>query len=229
MVVIFDRAMWFAGRVRRCAAPLAVLAGLGVYLVAAPTAWTYASTADYRRTAADVPAAPVAIVMGAGVDGAGKPTPFLAGRLRTAADLYRRGKVRVLLVTGDNGSRGYDEPSAMRDFLVAGGIPAQRIVLDYAGFDTWDSCVRAKKIFGVDRATVVTQEFHLPRAVALCRAAGIDAYGVGHDSSTVDARVTRDGYAREVLASVKAVGDVVFTPGPRFLGPPEPGVRKALR
>lgn len=228
MVVIFDRAMWFAGRVRRCAAPLAVLAGLGVYLVAAPTAWTYASTADYRRTAADVPAAPVAIVMGAGVDGAGKPTPFLAGRLRTAADLYRRGKVRVLLVTGDNGSRGYDEPSAMRDFLVAGGIPAQRIVLDYAGFDTWDSCVRAKKIFGVDRAIVVTQLFHLPRAVALCRAAGIRAYGVGHDSRPMHADTTDYGYAREVFASIKATGTLLFHPRPRFLGRRETGVQRAL-
>lgn len=216
-------------RVRRLVAPLTVLAGLGVYALAAPSAWMYAGTSEYRLTPATVPVTPVAIVLGAGLDPDGKPSPFLAGRLRLAADLYQRGKVRVVLVTGDNSRKSYDEPTAMRNFLIANGIPAGRVVLDYAGFDTWDSCVRAKKIFGVDRATVVTQEFHLPRAVALCRAAGIDAYGVGHDSSTVDARVTRDGYAREVLASVKAVGDVVFTPGPRFLGPPEPGVRKALR
>ncbi|MGI8329891.1 SanA/YdcF family protein [Actinomadura scrupuli] len=213
--------------VRRGAGPLAVLAGLGSYAVAAPTAWMYADTAPYRLTAATVPAAPVAIVLGAGLEGA-RPSPFLAGRLRTTADLYRRGKVRVILVTGDNSRKSYDEPSAMRDFLVAEGVPADRIVLDYAGFDTWDSCARAKEIFGVRRAIVVTQKFHLPRAVALCRSVGIEAYGVGHDTYPIDGRTTTYGYAREVVASIKAVGDLVAHPRPRFLGPREPGVERAL-
>lgn len=220
--------MLIIGWARRWAGPLVVLAGLGAYLVLVPTAWVYASTAEYRKSAAEVPAAPVGIVMGAGLDPQGKPTPFLAGRLRTAADLYRRGKVKVLLVTGDNGSKAYDEPTAMRDYLVADGIPAQRIVLDYAGFDTWDSCVRAKKIFGVDRAIVVTQLFHLPRAVALCRAAGIQAYGVGHDSRPVHATTTDYGYFREFFASIKATGTLIFHPRPRFLGHKETGVQRAL-
>lgn len=213
--------------VRRGAGPLTVLAGLGLYAVAAPTAWMYASTGPYRLTAATVPAAPVAIVLGAGLEGA-KPSPFLAGRLRTTVDLYRRGKVRAILVTGDNSRKGYDEPSAMRDFLVADGVPAERIVLDYAGFDTWDSCARAKEIFGVKRAIVVTQEFHLPRAVALCRSVGIETYGVGHDTYPMDHQTTEYGYAREVVASVKAVGDLVAHPRPRLLGPREPGIQRAL-
>ncbi|MCW2919996.1 MAG: hypothetical protein JWN52_8064 [Actinomycetia bacterium] len=212
---------------KRGAGPLAVVAGLGVYALAAPTAWMYASTSSYRLTTATVPAAPVAVVMGAGLEG-GKPSPFLAGRLRTTMDLYHRGKVRAILVTGDNSRKGYDEPSAMRDFLVAKGVPADRIVLDYAGFDTWDSCARAKKIFGVNRAIVVTQKFHLPRAVALCRSAGIDAYGVGHDTYAMDHGTTEYGYAREVLASLKAMGDVVAHPQPHFLGPREPGIQQAL-
>jgi vancomycin permeability regulator SanA len=206
---------------------LAVLAGLGIYALGAPTAWMYASTRPYRLTVDTVPAAPVALVLGAGLEG-GRPSPFLAGRLRTTVDLYHRGKVRVILVTGDNSRKGYDEPSAMRDFLVANGVPAERIVLDYAGFDTWDSCARAKEIFGVDRAIVVTQQFHLPRAVALCRSVGIAAYGVGHDSYPLDHQTTEYGYAREVIASIKAIGDLVGHPRPHFLGPREPGVQRAL-
>lgn len=213
---------------RRMTGPSVVLAGLGVYLVAVPSAWVYASTSSYRTVADRVPAAPVAIVMGAGLDGRGRPSPFLAGRLQTAADLYRRGKIRAILVTGDNSRKDYDEPTAMRAYLVKLKIQANRIVLDYAGFDTWDSCVRAKKIFGVDRAIVVTQVFHLPRAVALCRAAGIEAYGVGHDSLLVDRGPTRYGYFREVFASIKAINAVVFRPRPRFLGPKEPGIGRAL-
>jgi vancomycin permeability regulator SanA len=216
-----------ARRLRRAAGPLTVLAALVVHAAAVPAAWMYASTAPYRLTAATVPAAPVAIVLGAGLDGA-KPSPFLAGRLRTAADLYRRGKVRVILVTGDNSRKSYDEPSAMRDFLTAEGVPTGRIVLDYAGFDTWDSCARAKQIFGVHRAIVVTQKFHLPRAVALCRSVGIQTYGVGHDTYPLDATATEYGYAREVIASIKASGDLVTHPRPRFLGPREPGVQRAL-
>jgi vancomycin permeability regulator SanA len=116
----------------------------------------------------------------------------------------------------------------MRDYLVKHGVPTQKIVVDDAGFDTWDSCVRAKKIFGVDRATVVTQEFHLPRAVALCRRAGIDAWGIGQDSSSSDELRTDFGYGREVLASLKAMGDVLTGADPRFLGPKEAGVQQAL-
>lgn len=215
-------------RLRAWAAPLAVLAGLLAYVLMAPAGWLLASTAPYRLPAGRVPPAPVAIVLGAGLDAAGRPMPFLIGRLRTAADLYHRGKVRVILVTGDNSRKDYDEPTAMRDFLVSEGVPAQRIVLDYAGFDTWDSCARAKKIFGVDRATVVTQRFHLPRAVALCRAAGIRAYGVGHDTMSLDRATTEYGYVRELPAALKALADLTGHPEPTFLGPRESGVQQAL-
>lgn len=147
----------------------------------APATWMY-SVADARvRTIADAPAQQVAVVFGAGLWD-GKPSPYLANRLNTAAELYRDGKVKVVLVTGDNSREEYDEPDAMRAYLVAHGVPDKRIVSDFAGFDTWDSCVRAKKIFGVDRAVLVSQGFHIRRAIALCRAAGIDAYGVGVDA-----------------------------------------------
>ncbi|MFF1834126.1 vancomycin high temperature exclusion protein [Streptomyces sp. NPDC058231] len=191
----------------------------------APATWLY-TTADARvRTTAEAPAQQVAVVFGAGLRD-GKPSAYLANRLRAAAELYRDGKVRVVLVTGDNSREDYDEPDAMRAFLVAHGVPDRRVVSDFAGFDTWDSCVRAKKIFGVDRAVLVSQGFHIRRAIALCRAAGIDAYGVG-----VDARHDVTWYyggTREMFAAGKAALDVVFRPDPHFLGPAEHGVGKAL-
>ncbi|MEU5654365.1 ElyC/SanA/YdcF family protein [Streptomyces sp. NPDC047737] len=191
----------------------------------APATWLY-TTADARvRTTAGTPAQQVAVVFGAGL-WQGRPSPYLAHRLDAAAELYRTGKVRVVLVTGDNSRVEYDEPDAMRAYLTGRGVPDARIVSDYAGFDTWDSCVRAKKIFGVDRAVLVSQGFHIRRAIALCRSAGIDAYGVGVDA--VHDVTWYYGGTREVLAAGKALLDVVFEPDPHFLGPRETGVSEAL-
>ncbi|RKT52927.1 SanA/YdcF family protein [Saccharothrix australiensis] len=206
---------------------LVVAALLGV-VATAPWVWVRAASAPHRYAAADVPDAPVALVLGAGLRD-GKPTSFLAGRLDVAADLYRRGKVKVLLVSGDNSRREYDEPTAMRTYLIDRGVPERVIVADYAGLDTWDSCTRAKRIFGVSKATVVTQEFHLPRAVALCREAGLEAFGVGHDTWGRWSTTTAYGHFREVVASGKALWDgLVAKPDPRFLGPLETGVSRAL-
>ena len=198
---------------------------LGAVLALAPATWMHMVAEPRLRTTADVPARDVAVVFGAGL-WKGRPTPYLAHRLDTAAELYRTGKVRVLLVTGDNSRTAYDEPSAMRAYLTERGVPEGRIVSDYAGFDTWDSCVRAKKVFGVDRAVLVTQDFHIKRAVALCGAAGVDAYGVGvaepHD------RTWYYGTTRELAAAAKAALDAGLRPDPHFLGPKEPGVTEAL-
>ncbi|MEU5876139.1 ElyC/SanA/YdcF family protein [Spirillospora sp. NPDC047279] len=215
-------------RLRRLAPALTGLVCLGGYLLVAPLGGAYANTAPYRSGPADVPATPVALVLGAGIWSDNSPSTLLARRLDLAADLYRRGKVKVLLVSGDNRIKGYDEPTAMRDYLVAHGVPARKIVRDFAGLDTWDSCARAKRVFQVDRLTVVTQKFHLPRAVALCRAAGLDAYGVGDDSMGVRIGVTVKGYVREPVAMLKAMTDVVVKPDPTHLGPVEPSVRRAL-
>ncbi|WP_435849158.1 SanA/YdcF family protein [Streptomyces lavendulocolor] len=194
-------------------------------LALTPAAWLRAVADDRLRTAADVPARDVAVVFGAGL-WKGRPTPYLAHRLDTAAALYRDGKVRVVLVTGDNGRVEYDEPDAMRAYLRERGVPDRRIVSDYAGFDTWDSCVRAKRIFGVDRAVLVTQDFHIRRAVALCRAADIDVYGVGVGEPRDS--VWYYGQGRELVAAGKAALDAVFEPDPTFLGRKETGVTEAL-
>lgn len=190
-----------------------------------PSTWMYVVTGDRLRTTADAPHAEVAVVFGAGLWN-GEPSPYLANRLDAAAELYRAGRVEVVLVTGDNSREDYDEPDAMRTYLSEHGVPDGHIVSDYAGFDTWDSCVRAKKIFGVDRAVLISQGFHIRRAVALCQEAGVESYGVG-----VDAKHDVTWYyggAREILAAGKAALDAVFQPDPRFLGPKEPGVARAL-
>ena len=190
-----------------------------------PSAWVDAFASPRVYGVADAPAAPVAVVFGAGlVDGA--PSAYLAHRLDAAAALYRSHRVRALLVTGDNSRTNYNEPAAMRSYLAAHGVPADRVVLDYAGFDTWDSCARARRIFGVERAVLVSQAFHIPRALVLCRAAGLTVYGVG-----VDERHDVTWYyggAREVGADDKAVLDAVLRPDPTLLGPKEPGIRRAL-
>ena len=204
-----------------------MLCALGVYALLLPLGWMYAGSARYRTSPRKVQATAVGIVFGAGAP-QGQPSPMLVGRLDLGLELYRTGKVQVLLVTGDNSRSHYNEPLVMRDYLIARGMPSGRIVLDYAGFDTWDSCVRAKKIFGIDRAILITQRFHLPRAITLCRSVGIDASGVGDDSRPYAPISTVISYLRELPAGLKATYDLLAKPGPRFLGPPEPGVHRAL-
>ncbi|MWA10969.1 hypothetical protein E5671_17550 [Streptomyces sp. BA2] len=204
----------------------AVQAFMAVCVVALlPATWLFVTAEGRLHTTADVPRTRVAVVFGAGL-WEGEPSPYLAHRLDAAAELYEAGRIEVVLVTGDNSRVDYDEPDAMRAYLTERGVPGRRIVSDYAGFDTWDSCVRAKKVFGVDRAVLISQGFHIRRAVALCRAAGVSSYGVGVDAKH-DATWYYGG-ARELFAAGKAAFDSAFQPDPRFLGPREPGVDRAL-
>jgi SanA protein len=169
----------------------------------------------------DVPSRAVAIVLGAGLWADGSITPVLADRVATAADLYQAGAVRVLLFSGDNRFVGYNEPQAMFEYAVRLGVPEDAIVLDYAGRRTYDSCYRARAIFGVDRALVVTQRFHAPRALYLCDALGLDA---------VAAVADRQNYAprrfvwetREYLALALAWWDVNVRHPVPVLGEPLP-------
>jgi vancomycin permeability regulator SanA len=166
-----------------------------------------------------VPDRPVALVLGAGLEPNGFPTLMLADRVRGAVELYRRGAVTHLLMSGDNSRADYDEPTSMRRLALDAGVPAEAITLDFAGFSTFDSCTRARKIFGVTSAVVVTQDFHAARAVATCRAAGIDAVVFaqstnGYAPSDVHALKTR-----EKAAVVKAFWDDVTGAQPHFLGP----------
>ncbi|MFD9597740.1 vancomycin high temperature exclusion protein [Kitasatospora sp. NPDC059973] len=206
---------------RRTFQLVAVLCSLAL----APSAWLWVSAGDRVGTVRSAPNAPVAVVFGAGLF-EGRPSPYLAHRLDAAVDLYRERKVQAILVTGDNGRAGYDETDAMRQYLIEHGVPQVRVVGDYAGFDTWDSCTRAHRVFGVDRAVLVSQDFHVRRALALCEAAGIDAYAVGvpelHDATWLY------GGLREVPGAGKALLNAWLRPDPFFLGPREEGIPKAL-
>lgn len=181
---------------------------------------------DTFAEVSDVPQRDVVIVLGAGLRG-GAPSPYLRARLDLARDLLAEGTAKVVLVSGDNRTQEYDEPTAMRDYLVGEGVPAELIVRDYAGRDTYDTCVRAKQTFGVDEAVVVTQGYHLPRAVATCRAVGLDAVGLGDWSMKTYGSTWRAGSLREYPANVKAAWDVLAAREP-VLGEKESGVRDAL-
>jgi len=156
-----------------------------------------------------LPAVPVALVLGAEVYADGRPSSFLRARLDLAVELYRRGLVEQVLVSGDGRSRFYDETGGMRAYLLLHGVPATALVLDPAGLDTYDSCLRARDVFGVRKLVVVSQSYHLPRALVICRALGLDAWGVGDDTVRSHPRVWAHGTRRELAANVKLVLDLI--------------------
>ena len=169
--------------------------------------WVNTRTAGRIYTnAGEVPPAPVALVLGAGLWRDGSPTPALYDRVATAVDLYQAGRVKKLLMSGDNRFVNYNEPAAMKKLAIQLGAPAEDIVLDYAGRRTYDSCYRAKEIFGVRKVVVVTQRFHLDRALFLCDALGIESVGVVADRRVY--QTMRWWELREVLATAGAWWDV---------------------
>jgi vancomycin permeability regulator SanA len=164
----------------------------------------------------------VAIVFGAGLTRDGAPTAVLRDRVETAAQLYFSGKAEKLLMSGDNRFVEYNEPEAMRQYALDLGVPDEAIVLDYAGRRTYDTCYRAKAIFGVERAILVTQDFHLPRALYLCNALGIEAVGVKANNNYYRKISRLIWNTRELLATFGAVVDVQITKPMPVLGKPEP-------
>ncbi|MCU1599360.1 MAG: rane protein [Frankiales bacterium] len=174
------------------------------------------------------PTRSVAIVFGAGLHPDGTPSAFLQQRLDLAVALFEEHRVRALLVTGDNATSSHDEPAAMSAYLVQHGVPAKDVVVDDAGFSTYDSCYRAKAVFGVKDAVLVSQGYHLPRAVFTCRRLGIDAVGLGGSELSAHTGKTVRFSVREVLSSVKASWQLLTKPKPHFLGPHEPGLDSAI-
>jgi SanA protein len=172
----------------------------------------------------DVPQRPVTIIFGAQVMPSGRLSAMLADRVATGAALYHAGKTDVLLMTGDNSIKEYNEPEAMRRYALQLGVPDDAIVLDYAGFRTYDSCYRARDIFQVERAILVTQRYHLDRALLTCDNLGLDVVGVAADDQRPEGYRTRSlvfGQLREIPATTFAVLDLVRRPTP-VLGEPLP-------
>jgi len=198
----------------------AILAGavLAIVVVAIPNLVVWRGG---REPVTDVPAkvphAQAALVLGAQVLASGRPSDMLFDRVKAAEDLYRAGRVDKLLLSGDHSRVNYDEVGTMRKMMLADGIPAADIFTDHAGFDTWDSAQRAKRVFDVDSAVVVTQGFHMARALYEARHAGLQASGFLADRRDYG-RVMPRLEAREALARVKALGDVLTGASPKFLG-----------
>jgi SanA protein len=132
--------------------------------------------------------------------------------------LYKRGKIRKLILSGDHGASDYDEVNAMKLFVVRQGVPADDVFMDHAGFRTYDSCYRARDVFGVRSMTIITNGFHLPRALYIANTLGIDAVGVASDRRRY--RTENYNNLREFAARCKAYVDInILKLKPKYLGP----------
>jgi vancomycin permeability regulator SanA len=204
---------------------LSLLLGLCLVILAGPVIYTFLSTGgnryDLSRTPINkVPFHRVAIVFGAGILPDRKPTPYLQHRIETAVKLYQAHRVNILLMSGDNSVVSHNEPLVMKDYAVKLGVPAKAIVVDDAGFNTYDSCYRAHVIFGLTNATLVSQGYHLPRAMVTCRGLGVSNTGVVAIHPTRDYSINY--LLRELVSTDKMVFQLVFKPQPTILGKPLP-------
>ncbi|HNY83784.1 MAG TPA: ElyC/SanA/YdcF family protein [Anaerolineaceae bacterium] len=168
------------------------------------------------------PQSRVVIVPGAGLTYMGTPSLALQDRLDEAIRLYHAGKIQKILMSGDNSYASYNEPGAMRAYALSQGIPESDIVLDYAGRRTYDTCYRAKAIFGIDEAIFVTQQYHLSRAVFLCQKLGVKATGIAIRQSAYPPERYAFWQFREVFATVAAVWDIFVARPLPILGEAEP-------
>jgi len=194
----------------------------GLLLVGVPNLLVWlGGRSPVTQDPARVPHAQAALVLGAQVMPNGAPSSMLSDRITAAAELYKAGRVDKLLLSGDHSRVKYDEVGTMRRILLAQGIPAEDIFTDHAGFDTWDSAQRARRVFDVSSAVVVTQRFHMARALYDARRAGLHATGYAADRRDYG-RVLRRLQVREAAARVKTLGDAVTGADPHFLGPTIP-------
>ncbi|MEU8213341.1 ElyC/SanA/YdcF family protein [Micromonospora sp. NPDC049044] len=209
---------------------LAVLAVAALLLASLPWLWTTVSARGHLYAEADAPAADVVIVLGTAVAAdRQQPSDRLAGRLETAAALVTSGRATVVLVSGDGGGASGDETAVMTAYLTGLGVDARRVVADPFGLDTYDSCARAREVYGVQRALIVTQSFHLPRAVTLCRQLGLDVDGVTARCDGCGRLMFAEKSVREYFASGKAAWDTARGRPPAVGSPADPAVQDALR
>jgi len=173
-------------------------------------------------TVEDAPSAPIAVVFGAGLQRDGTPSPVLRDRVETAAALYFAGKVQKILMSGDNRFLYYNEPGSMQVYAMSLGVPQDAIVLDYAGRRTYDTCYRAKEIFGAKDVLLVTQNFHLARALFTCQSLGLNAIGVSADRRAYLLSSSISWEIRELPAAVEAMWDVWIAHPEPVLGDKEP-------
>jgi SanA protein len=204
--------------VRRYLLTLSLFVLVAVVACAALLLWVQYSTAPFIVAGAAAPQAQAAIVPGASIISSSTLSAVLRERAVGALALYDAGMVKKILVTGDNAALSYDEVEPVGKYLEAHGVPARDVFLDHAGFDTYSSMYRAKAVFGVSSALIVSQPFHLPRAVFIARALGIDARGV--EAGAGEPYVFNQ--LREIPATLKALFDLAVRRVPQYLGPTIP-------
>jgi SanA protein len=212
--------LWLGG-----AALLVGLAGgIGGGAIWGVNCWVVRSTRDQvHHVVADLPYRDVGVVLGTSRRTRdGRENLFFRYRINAAVELYEKGKIRHILVSGDNRTREYDEPNAMRQALIESGVPPAAITRDYAGLRTLDSIVRARDVFGLNKFTIISQEYHNYRALFIARHAGLDAVAFcARDVESSEFRLRN--FVREVGARIMAVLDLyILRTRPRFPGPPEP-------
>ena len=189
-------------------ATLLVIAGVNLRVLSTGT--------PLIRPVAEIPRTQAILILGASVYRNGEMSAIYRDRAQTALELYNAGKAPIILVSGDNSTTEYDEVTPVKNFLTEHGVPSSSVVLDYAGFDTYDSIYRARDIFGITSTVVVTQNFHLPRALYIANRLGIRAHGVNADLR--EYRTIRYLHLREYGARVKAWWNVLIGSKPKFLG-----------
>ena len=170
-------------------------------------------TSDEAAELADVDCI---LVLGCLVKDNGVPSDMLHDRLRRGVELYDMGAAPKMLMSGDHGRTNYDEVAAMKQFAIDAGVPSSDVFMDHAGFSTYESIVRAKEVFQAKKIIIVTQEYHLYRALYLAQQMGIEAYGVSSDYRNYSGQSARD--IREVLARVKDFATSILRPEPTYLG-----------
>lgn len=158
------------------------------------------------------------LVLGCLVKADGTPSDMLADRISVGVTLYQNGTSHKLLMSGDHGQKEYDEVNTMKSCAIDAGVPSEDVFMDHAGFSTYESIYRAKEIFGADKIVIVTQEYHLHRALYVANALGIEAYGVSADLRSYAGQTKRD--VREILARIKDMGYSFIKPKPTYLGDP---------
>ncbi|MFE0526612.1 vancomycin high temperature exclusion protein [Micromonospora parva] len=207
------------------------LSGLVVLVLASsPWLWTTLAARGHVYAAADAPTADVVIVLGTEVAAdRQRPGDRLAGRLDTAAELVTSGRATVVLVSGDGGGASGDEPAVMTAYLSERGVDRRRVVADPFGLDTYDTCARAREVYGVERALIVTQSYHLSRAVTLCRHLGLDVDGVTARCDGCGTVLLAEKSVRDYFASGKAAWDAVRNRPPAVRSPADPAVQNALK
>ena len=202
-----------------CLLTVLILGILGIALLLGINSWVKSSVKNYILTeeqAAQLADVDCILVLGCKVGDDGTLSHMLEDRLRQGVALYELGAAPKLLMSGDHGTAEYDEVDAMKHYAVDAGIASQDVFMDHAGFSTYESMYRAKEVFGVQRVIIVTQEYHLYRALMVAREMGLEAYGVAVNYRTYAGQTSRD--IREILARVKDFAMTIFWPEPTYLG-----------